>query len=116
MNKHDVSRLIAMSAAGVGDSLASVDAITRFLFRISKLSITLADSEKMEDIFANSGLDSLVVRPAQLVDGDPTGKANIVARCGISSKISRSDVAGWMLDALERPEPFAHRAEMVAKD
>ena len=114
MKQTGVSRLIAISAGGAGDSLSSVDPITRFLFRISKLSTTLADSGKMEEVFEASGLDSLVVRPVRLVDGPPSGKAAIVARCGLSSKIKRSDVAEYMLDALERPEPFAHRAEMIA--
>ncbi len=113
MEKHGVARLIAISAAGVGDSKDNVDPITRFLFRVSKLSVTLRDSENMEAVYANSGLDSLVVRPVRLVDGQPTDRARILDRCSISSKISRSDVAGWMLDALERPEPFGSRSEII---
>jgi len=114
MKKHGVERLIAISAAGVGDSKANVDPITRLLFRKSNLSITLQDSENMEEVYTDSGLDSLAVRPVRLVDGAPANRARIVERCGISSKISRSDVAGWMLDALERPEPFTSRSEMIA--
>jgi putative NADH-flavin reductase len=114
MKKHGVGRLIAISAAGAGDSREKVDSITRLLFRTSNLAITLRDSENMEEVYRNSGLDSLAVRPARLVNGEPTNRARIVERCGISSKIARSDVAGWMLDALERAEPFKSRSEMIA--
>ena len=113
MKKHGVARLIAISAAGAGDSWDRTDSILRFLFRVSKLSVTLDDSGNMEKAFGNRGLDSLVVRPARLVDGQPTDRAGILDRCTMSSKISRSDVAGWMLDTLERSEPFGSRSEMI---
>ena len=114
MQKHGVTRLIAMSAAGAGDSIHKVDAVSRFLFRNSKLAIRLQDSGRMEDVYAASALDTLVVRPARLVDSDPSDKARNIERCSAASKISRSDVAQWMLDALERPEPFNIPAEMIA--
>ncbi len=115
MKTHGVGRLIAISAAGAGDSREKVDAMSRFLFRISKLAITLRDSANMEASYSQSGLDSLAVRPARLTDGPPSGRARIVERCNGFSKISRSDVAAWMLDALERPEPFDPRSEMIAQ-
>ena len=106
MKMHGLSRLIGISAAGVGDSRAKVDAMTRGLFQISNLKLTLHDSELMEEVFDDSGLDSLAVRPARLVDGDATDRARIVDRCNGLSKIARADVARWMLNALERPEQF----------
>ena len=59
MKTHGVARLIATSAAGAGDSRDKVDPITRLLFRVSKLSVTLGDSENMEEVYANSGLAAL---------------------------------------------------------
>ncbi len=114
MKKHAVERVVAISAAGAGDGREKVDSITRLLFCTSNPSITLRDSQNMEEVYKNSGLDSLAVQPVRLVDGEPTNRARIVERCGLSSKISRSDVAAWMLDALERTEPFKSRSEMIA--
>lgn len=113
MKKHKVGRLIAISAAGAGDSKNKVDALTRFLFRISNLNITLRDSSAMEQVFESSGLDSLVVQPVRLIDSPASDRAAVLTRCNLMSKISRSDVAGWMLDALARPEKFEARSEMI---
>ncbi len=113
MKKHGVQRVIGISAAGVGDSKDKVDADISGIIRNSNIAIAFRDLENMEEIYAKSGLDSLVVRPVTLVDGDPTDRAKLVEWYRPSSEISRSDVAGWMLDALRRSEPFESRAEMI---
>ena len=83
MKKHDVSRLIAISAAGAGDSHDHVGAIVGLMIRNSNLAITLRDSSRMEEIYEKSGLDSMVVRPARLVDwaANRSGRTSCTGRC-----------------------------------
>jgi putative NADH-flavin reductase len=65
----------------------------------------VADSSAMEDVFARSGLDWTIVRPPQLTDKPYTGNYRVrqshLPRFGF--KISRADVADFMIKAVENP-------------
>jgi len=67
----------------------------------------------MEEILDSSGLDTLAVRPVALINGEASGKAQIVSQFEKKSKITTGDVARWMLGAIERPAPFEQRSEMI---
>jgi putative NADH-flavin reductase len=64
---------------------------------------TVADASAMERVFGESGLDWTIVRPPQLTDKPYTGKYRV--REGrlpsFGFKISRADVADFMLKAVE---------------
>lgn len=113
MTTRNVSRLVAISAGGAGDSLTRIDGPTRFLFRISKIGQTVADAGRMEARFADSDLDWYAARPMRLVDGPVSGRMKVLERGRISDKTIRADLAAWVLDALEHEGPFTTRAEMV---
>jgi uncharacterized protein YbjT (DUF2867 family) len=112
MNKFGVRRLVAISAAGVGDSWSKVNPITRLIIRLSNIAVTYRDLEAMEEVYRNSGTDSLVVRPVTLVS-DGSNRAIILDRYKFTSQIAKRDVAEWMIDAIERPEPFINHSEMI---
>jgi len=63
----------------------------------------VADSSAMEEVFAKSGLDWTIARPPELTDKPYTGKYRVreghLPRFGF--KISRADVADFMLKAVE---------------
>lgn len=61
---------------------------------------------RQDAVLADSGRDWLVVRPVTLTDGPPTGKGRSVRRYRLTSTLKRSDVAAWMLDAVERRDPL----------
>ena len=61
----------------------------------------------------SSGLDTLAVRPVALINGEASGRVQIVSRFEKKSKITTGDVARWMLAAIERPAPFEQRSEMI---
>src|SRR5258707_1043918 len=65
----------------------------------------VADSAAMEDVFQQSGLDWTIVRPPQLTDRPYTGhyraREGHLLRFGF--KISRADVADFMIKAAENP-------------
>ncbi|WP_295891744.1 NAD(P)-dependent oxidoreductase [uncultured Vibrio sp.] len=113
MNKHNISRIVAISAAGVAESFSQVSWLMKLLIRKSNVNVTFQDFEKMENILKQSDADSLTVRPVGLVDKQSAKKASLIHRFNITSQISKQDVAEWMLDAIKRPMPFKTSSEMI---
>ena len=100
MRRARVTRAIVESVAFLfKDSiLPPVYYLGRLLF-----PLTVADASAMERIFLQSGLDWTMVRPPELTDKPYTGKYRVreghLPRFGF--KISRADVADFMLRAAE---------------
>lgn len=113
MSEFGVKRLISISAAGVGDSEKILTFPMKTLIKLSNVKVSFADLFNMEATMKNSSIDTLALRPVGLKDGDPSNTAKIVDKCGMSSQISRSDVAIWMLDALERKEIYTNSTEII---
>ena len=113
MKANGIERAVVISSAGVGDSWETVDADMRNVIQSSSVGTIFRDLGNMEEVLDASGLDTLAVRPVALVNGDPSGSAQIVDRFQKTSKITTGDVAQWMLDAVERPAAFQHRTEMI---
>jgi uncharacterized protein YbjT (DUF2867 family) len=114
MTAAGVQRLTAISAAGVGDSLASTNALMRWLIRSSTIGAMYADLEAMEAVYRASPIDWLAVRPVTLVDVKaPSTKARVVPRFRMTSTIGRADVAAWLLRAATDPQPMTDRTPMI---
>lgn len=114
MPASNVSRLIAISAGGVGDSSTRVHPINRWLFQNSSIAVAYRDLEVMEQILAGSDLDWHCVRPTTLVNGRPTGRVTQTQTYGLLARVRRADVASWMLDTLKRERPlFDCRTPMI---
>ena len=108
-----IRRVLAISAAGAGDSYHMVDTPTRMFFSLSPFGQVVADSEKMEEVLRESPLDWLVARPVRLIDGPPTGRASALRASGLGDTVRRADLARWLLDMLERPGTYQPHAEVV---
>ncbi|MFZ9068957.1 MAG: NAD(P)-dependent oxidoreductase [bacterium] len=108
-----IKRLLVISSAGIGDSWEAVDPDIRTVIQTSSISKVFLDLNNMEEILDSSGLDTLAVRPVALINGEASGRAQIVSRFEKTSKITTGDVARWMLDAVERPALFKQRSEMI---
>ena len=113
MRRHGVPRLVAISAAGVGDSLPRLTWPVRRLVATGNVAVAYRDLAAMEAALAASDLDWLAVRPVTLADGEPRRAARPVGRYRLTSTVRRSEVAAWMLDAVERPAPFAERRVLL---
>jgi uncharacterized protein YbjT (DUF2867 family) len=113
MQRHNVQRLVVVSAAGVGDSFQRLSWAVQRLISTGKVAIQYRDLDEMEKVLAEGGLDWLAVRPVTLVDGAPTGRAIPVDRYGLLSRVRRADVAKWMLDAVEQKSAFLDRRVML---
>ena len=109
MEQAGIRRLVAISAGGVAESIAQLTTPARWLVTRGNIAVAYQDLARMEAVVRASALDWLAVRPVTLAHGAPTGGAGPVTRYGLTSMVRRSDVAAWMLQALERREPFAER-------
>lgn len=99
MQKNGVKRLVVETSLDVGDSRGQLGFFFAHVIRATFLRNIFEDKELQERIARESGLDWIIVRPAMLNDGPRTGKyrAGFSASAKIERKISRADVADFML-------------------
>lgn len=101
MKNQNVSRLLVISAMGVGESWNSLSTVNKFIFAFL-LKSALKDHEAQEAAVKNSGLGWTIIRPSGLTNTPRTGVynvgENILAK---TSQISRADVADLILNELE---------------
>ncbi len=103
MEKAGVSRLVCLSTLGVGDSRDSLNFFWKHIMFGLLLRGAYADHVSQEDSVKESGLDWTLVRPGAFTDGDRTGEYRHgfpTADKTIKAKISRADVADFMLKQL----------------
>jgi uncharacterized protein YbjT (DUF2867 family) len=113
MRRHGVRRIIVISAGGVGDSFARLSWLVQRVVSTSNLGRQYQDLGNMERVLAASDADWLAVRPVTLVNGKPRGLARPIEKYGLASNIRRSEVAEWMLEAVERSTPFIERTVLL---
>lgn len=101
MLESNVSRLIFLSAFGVGESFVQANAIQKFIFRVPLKNI-FADKEKGEKGIRNSKLNWTIVYPVVLTNKSLTGKYKVGEHLPMKGlpKISRADVAEFMIKQL----------------
>ena len=103
MQKAGVCRLICQSSLGFGDSRANLGFLTKYVIVPVFLRHAFADHERQEAVVKESALDWTIVRPPHLNDGPHTGTYRHgfpTTDTGIQGKISRADVADFMLKQL----------------
>jgi putative NADH-flavin reductase len=103
MEQHGVKRFVCESSLGVGDSKGQLGWVFNLFIIPLLLRNIFRDKEVQEQYIKQSNLDWIIVRPAALTNGPRTG----VYRSGFSTtertikgKISRADVADFMLKQL----------------
>lgn len=96
---HKVKRLLFVSSFGVSNTIF----LPEKLFIRVVLKNIFADIPKQEKMIVDSGLNYTIVRPTRLIDAARTGeyKAGVDLPIGLFSKISRSDVADFLLKNIE---------------
>jgi putative NADH-flavin reductase len=112
MERQGVRRLIVETSLGVGDSRGQLGLIGTWIGVGVFLARIYADKERQEKIIAGSQLDWTIVRPAMLTDGPQRENYRTwsgAAPKARASRISRADVAHFMLSILDKTETY-HRA------
>jgi putative NADH-flavin reductase len=104
MQEHGVRRLIWESSLGVGETRGQLGPLYSWLLVPLLLRHVFADKERQEAIIKASPLEWTIVQPAALTNGPRTGTYRVGACEGrLFPRISRADVAHFMLKELENP-------------
>ena len=102
MHASGVRRLVYLSFTGVRESRARAGWVVRNIARFP-LRHEIADHEAKEALVRDSGLEWTIVRAPTLTDGPATGTCRSgedVAARSLLPRLSRADVAGFMLRQL----------------
>lgn len=103
MQKCGVRRFVCLSSLGVGDSRANLNFFWKHIMFGLLLRRAFADHVAQEHYINESGLEWTIVRPGAYTDGDRTGAYRhgfSATATGLKLKISRADVADFMLNQL----------------
>ena len=101
MRARALKRVIFLSAFGVGETFAQASLLQRLAYR-TMLRRIFADKTKADAMLRQSGLDWTLVYPTVLTNGARVGTYRVGERMAMSGlpKISRADVASFMLEQL----------------
>lgn len=114
MKAEGVSRLLAITGIGAGDSRGHGGFLFDRLIYPLLLRHVYADKDRQESIIRNSGLDWTLVRPTIL--NDRPGRGAVRAVTDLSDvrggTISRQDVAAFVLDEV-RSATWRHQAPLL---
>ena len=113
MRHHRVSRVVAVSAAGVAESSSRMNLLMKFFVKRSNVGVGYRDLAAMERLYAQSGLDWCCPRPTRLTNGPLTRRVKIVDAFPITASISRADVAWWMVAHAQ--DPAHERTPMITR-
>ncbi|WP_458690389.1 NAD(P)-dependent oxidoreductase [Nocardia tengchongensis] len=103
MNRTGVKRLICQSSLGVGDSRGNLNFVWKYVMFGMLLRPAFADHVRQEEYVLAGDLDWTIVRPSAFTDGPATGDYRRDfpgTETGLSLKISRADVAGFLVEQL----------------
>ena len=95
MIRHNVQRIVVLSAAGVGESWRQTPLLARIMFKTMLRNI-YSDHEYQEALVKQSSLDWTIVRAAILKDNPATGDYT-ASNSGKVKNISRADLADFLV-------------------
>ncbi|UOG76832.1 SDR family oxidoreductase [Hymenobacter tibetensis] len=104
MEQTGVRRFICLTTLGIGDSKPALPFAYKYLLVPLFLRQAFADSELQEQCIQQSSLEWTIARPGTLTNGQRTGEYHHgfpATQKGLKIKISRADVADFMLRQLQ---------------
>lgn len=107
MEQHGVRRLVYLSFLGVHEGRAQLSILGRWVVAPVVMRNVVADHEAKERIIRATSLDWVIVRPPRLTNGPRRGtyRSGVGIRAtSLIPRISRADVADFMLRQLEEDE------------
>jgi putative NADH-flavin reductase len=103
MEQRHVERLVCITGIGAGESKGHGGFLyDHFIFPLFTKN-RYADKELQEQLIRQSSLDWTIVRPAPFSEGRPSAAFQVLSEVGntVLRKISRAEVASFVLDELE---------------
>ena len=117
MKRHGVRRLICQSTLGAGDSRPALNFFWKHVMFGFLLKDAYADHQSQEELVRESGLDWTIVRPSAFTDEPASGayrEGFPPTEKGLSLKISRADVANFILRQLTG-RAYLHQAPGISQ-
>lgn len=114
MQRRGVSRLIAITGMGAGDSAGHGGFLFDRIFKPLMLRKVYADKDRQETIIRGSGLEWTIVRPSVLSNKPAQGAVRTLTNLSDfhGGGISREDVAAFILDELDARQ-WVHQAPLI---
>jgi len=115
MEQTGVRRFVCLTTLGMGDSRPALPFAYKYLIVPLFLRSAFADSEIQEAYIRQSALEWTIARPATLTNGPRTGQYRHgfpATEPGLKIKISRADVADFMLWQLHEPTYLRQAASL----
>ena len=116
MQELGMMRIVMTAGAGVGDPLdhpRPADRLVSLALRLLAGNV-LADMTRCVKLVRESTLDWTIIRLPMLTDSPPSGRVQMgYLGSGIGSRISRHDVAGYLLDHLQ-DQSLIRKAPVIA--
>jgi putative NADH-flavin reductase len=108
IGKDSNQKLILITGIGAGDSKGHGGFFYDRILNPLLLGTSYADKDRAESIIKASNVDWLIIRPGFLTNGSRTGEYRIIENLsGVTAgKISRADVADFILKQLASPTCF----------
>jgi putative NADH-flavin reductase len=116
MEKVGVRRLICLSSIGIGDSRRMLPFHYKYILVPLLLRQGFAEHELEENWIKQSQTDWTIIRPGAFTDGDRSGAYRhslTITDKAIKAKISRADVADFMLKQLE-DRTYLHQTPWIS--
>jgi uncharacterized protein YbjT (DUF2867 family) len=108
MQDEGVRRLVAVSMMGIGDSANQAPFWYEHLLMPTFLHGSTKDKTSMEAAIDASGLDYVIARPPILSDDPATGSFRVFSPTEKAHKITRADLARFLVDQLTANEHLGH--------
>ena len=113
MKSAGIRRLVCLTGAMVGDLPRNVSIPMRLLATLYRNQVPrlAADAAEQERLVMESGMDWTLAKPPRLTDGPATGRvrAGTTLRVGLLSRISRRDLASFLLGEIADPHHVRQR-------
>ena len=102
--RHSINRIIFTSAWGVAETRRDIPGWFRWFIENSNIGVAYKDHERQELLAAASPMEWTAVRPVGLLNGKGGKKVHVALDNSVRPRITihRSDLAAFMLDALEK--------------
>ncbi len=100
MEEAGVKRLVVVSMMGIGDSVEEAPFWYRRLMMPTFLRGATKDKTAMEEEVKAHGVEFVIARPPLLTDGEATGSVKVIEQGETGHKITRADLAEWMVAQL----------------
>ncbi|QGM47920.1 SDR family NAD(P)-dependent oxidoreductase [Methylocystis heyeri] len=109
------ARFVSVTGVGAGDSRGHGGFLYDKIFQPLLLRTIYADKDREEELIKASSANWMIVRPGFLTDGPRTRhyRALVDINGVTAGKISRADVADFIVDQLERPTFFGQTPLLI---